>query len=30
VLPPFYGLAEALNPGDPLRHPYFPKLKGPA
>jgi len=30
VLPPFYGLAEALKPGDPLRHPYFPQLKGPA
>lgn len=23
----FPGLAEALQPGDPLRHPYFPKLR---
>lgn len=26
--PPFPGLAEALRPGDLLRHPYFPLIRG--
>ena len=24
--PPFPGVAEALRPGDPLRHPWFPQV----
>ena len=26
--PPYYGISEALKPGDPLRHPYFPLIRG--
>jgi ectoine hydroxylase-related dioxygenase (phytanoyl-CoA dioxygenase family) len=26
VAPPFPGVSEALSPGDPLRHPWFPQL----
>lgn len=25
--PPFHGISEQLEPGDPLRHPYFPQLR---
>jgi len=25
--PPFFGISEVLKPGDPLRHPYFPRIR---